>query len=192
MSQPVLRVLLRVYRRLPRLGRRWAVRIIAPSFTVGSMCIIQRDDGAILLVRHLYRRNWGVPGGLLSRGENAQEAARREVWEEVRLRLELVGEPAVVVDPEPQRVDIIFRARPAAGFDLDTIAPASAEILEARWFPEADLPVLQYETACGFRALARAARGHQDAVFDAAFARVEHRIDDLQRSDRAAEPPDRA
>lgn len=155
-SQPVLRILLRVYRRLPTLGRRWAVRIIAPSFTVGAMCLIQRPDGAVLLVRHLYRRHWGVPGGLLARGESPEEAVRREVWEEVKLRVELTGEPAVVVDAKPQRVDIIFRARPAAGFDLDTVGPGSAEIVEARWFGEGQLPVLQHEAATALVALARA------------------------------------
>ena len=39
------RGLLRVYRRLPTLGRRWVVRTIAPSFTVGAMAIIERADG---------------------------------------------------------------------------------------------------------------------------------------------------
>lgn len=150
-------MLLRAYRRLPTMGRRLLVRTIAPSFTVGSMCFIERPDGALLLVRHVYRSRWGVPGGLLKRGEDADHAARREVFEEVGLAIELLGEPAVVVDADPQRVDIVFRARACENADLEHVAPGSPEILEARWFSPAALPQLQHETATALVALARSA-----------------------------------
>ena len=160
-SSPARRFMLRLYQRLPTLGRRWAVRAIAPSYTVGVMCIVERSDGAILLVRHLYRHKWGVPGGLLERGESPADAAQREAFEEVNLKVELVGEPAVVVDPVPQRVDIVYRATPAVGTDLDSIEPSSAEIVEARWFPFDSLPELQHETAGALVALARSSRSPQ-------------------------------
>ena len=149
-------LLLRLYRRLPTKGRRFVVRTVAPSFTVGSMCIIERDDDAVLLVRHVYRSRWGVPGGLLKRGEDAFDAARREVLEEVGLPIELVGQPAVVVDADPQRVDIVFRARPADGADPSAVTSGSPEIIEAKWFPRQGLPELQHETASALVALARA------------------------------------
>jgi len=153
------RFALRCYQRLPVLGRRWVVRTVAPSYTVGAMCIIERTDGALLFVRHSYRSRWGVPGGLLNRREDPDEGARREVWEEVGLDVELLGEPAVVVDAVPQRVDLVYRARPAAGADLDAVGPVSPEIAEARWFPPDELPELQFETTGALMALARA-RGH--------------------------------
>jgi 8-oxo-dGTP pyrophosphatase MutT (NUDIX family) len=154
--EPVQRGLLRVYRRLPTPARRLVVRTLAPSFTVGAMCIIERDDGAVLFVRHTYRRRWGVPGGLLERHEEPGDAARREVLEEVNLPVELIGEPAVVVDPDPHRVDIVFRARPARGAALDDVRPCSAEIVETRWFGPDELPELQHETASALVVLARA------------------------------------
>ena len=153
-----------MYRHLPTLGRRWVVRTIAPSYTVGAMGIIERADGALLLVRHVYRRHWGVPGGLLQRGEAPEEAVRREVLEEVGLRVTLVGEPTVVVDPEPQRVDIVFRANPATDTDASRVEPSSEEIIETRWFLPGELPELQHETAGALIALARASRtppGHR-------------------------------
>lgn len=151
------RILLQVYRRLPVGARRRVVRVLAPTFSVGAICVIERADGALLLVRHSYRRRWGTPGGLLARGEAAADGARREVREEVGLDIEIVGEPAVVVDPVPRRVDLVFRCRPALGSDADAVAPASPEIVEARWFPVSALPELQHETAGAVRALARAA-----------------------------------
>jgi 8-oxo-dGTP pyrophosphatase MutT (NUDIX family) len=150
-------LLLRLYQRQPVAVRRWIVRTIAPSYTVGAMCFIERADGALLLVRTSYRHRWGVPGGLLKRGEDAAAAARREVLEEVNLRVELVGEPSVAIDPVPQRVDVIYRARPAQLADLEVVRPSSPEIVEARWFRRDELPELQFETANALVTLARSA-----------------------------------
>jgi ADP-ribose pyrophosphatase YjhB (NUDIX family) len=150
--------LLRIYRRLPRRARVAVVHTLAPTFTVGAMCVIERPDGAVLLVRHAYRNRWGLPGGLLGRGEDARAAARREAFEEVGVKIETIGEPAVVVDPRPRRVDVIFRARLANGTAADEVRPTSVEIVEARWFPSEELPELQHETAGALVALARARR----------------------------------
>ena len=132
------------------------VRRMTPSFTVGSMCIIERADGRMLFIRHVYRHRWGVPGGLLERNETPADAARREVREEVGLDVELVGEPAVNVDASPRRIDIVFRARPRDDSTADSAAPASVEIVEARWFWPTELPELQFETAQALQAVARA------------------------------------
>ena len=149
---------LRLYRRLPTLARRWSVRTIAPSFTVGAMVFIERADGDILLVRHLYRQHWGIPGGLLKRGEDVADGARREVLEEVGLRIELIGEPTVAIDARPQRVDVIYRGRPVVEADAASASPRSPEIVEARWFSRESLPHLQHETSSALVRLARASR----------------------------------
>ena len=150
------RLALLVYRRLPTTMRRMAVRRVAPSFTVGAMCVIERNDGRVLLIRHLYRKRWGIPGGLLQRGETAADAARREVLEEVGLDVDLIGEPMVNVDARPRRVDIVFRARPVDDATADDALPCSVEVIEVRWFDPTDLPELQFETAQAIQALARA------------------------------------
>lgn len=149
------RLALRVYRRLPVKARRRVVRSIAPAFTVGAVCVIERHDGAVLLVRLSYRQSWGLPGGLLKRGETPADAARREVQEEATLEVDLLGDPAVVVDAGAQRVDVIFRARPAPGADPGTVRAASPEIVELDWFPLHDLPDLQFEASGALMALAR-------------------------------------
>jgi 8-oxo-dGTP diphosphatase len=144
-----------VFRRLPVRARRRVVRSIAPAFTVGAICVIERPDGAILLCRLSYRNSWGLPGGLLKRGETPADAARREVLEEASIEVDLVGDPAVVVDAPAQRVDVIYRARPAAGVDPGSVRAASPEIVELGWFPREDLPDLQFETSGAMMALAR-------------------------------------
>ena len=159
MRRRIMRLLLGVYRRLPVLGRRWVVRTIAPSFTVGAMAIIERQDGAVLLVRHSYRRRWGVPGGLMKRGEHPEVGLRREVLEEVGIEVDLLGEPAVVVDPDPQRVDLVFRGR--LRDETAEPRPVSPEIVEVGWFRPDELPELQFETSGALMALARASRNPQ-------------------------------
>jgi 8-oxo-dGTP diphosphatase len=159
----VQRALLLVWRRLPRLLRRWIVRLAAPSFTVGAACVIERDDGSILLVKLVYREGWGLPGGLIKRNEDIATCARREVGEEIGLDVDLVSEPAVVVDSPPQRIDVVFRARPAPGVDAGTAHAKSVEIREVRWFPADDLPVLQHEAVTALMALASSALGQASA-----------------------------
>jgi ADP-ribose pyrophosphatase YjhB (NUDIX family) len=160
MADGVTRTALRIYRHLPVVARRRIVRTIAPNFTVGAMCFVERMDGALLLVEHTYRQRWGVPGGLLEKREHPRDAATREVFEETGLRVELLGEPAVVVDPEPQRVDLVFRARLVDGTSTEP-ETASPEIRSVRWWPGDALPELQHETAQAMVTLARSAHSPQ-------------------------------
>lgn len=48
-------------------------------------------DNKVLLRLHEKYNYWGAPGGHIDPGEDVNEAALREVWEEVGLRVELVG-----------------------------------------------------------------------------------------------------
>jgi len=136
--------------------RRAVVRRVTPTFTVGAICLVERGDGRILLIRQSYRNHWGLPGGLLQRREDPAVAAVREIREEVGLDIELVSEPAVVVDASPRRIDVVFRARPAREDEADAVCPSSVEIVEAAWFLPTELPRLQVETAQAVQALARA------------------------------------
>ena len=153
----VERPLLQVFGRLPRRVRRLLVRWGAPTFTAGGLCVVQRQDGRILLVRQSYRSGWGLPGGLMARGEVPEDAVRREVREEVGLEVDL-GPPTVVVDPGPRRVDVVFAGRPAGHQDLDALRPTSPEIDEVAWFERTDLPLLQAETVAALAALDRLSR----------------------------------
>ena len=148
-------LLLRIFGVLPRRLRRVIVRLGSPKYTVGAICIVQREDGAVLLVRHTYWKRWGTPGGLAKRHERPDVAARRETLEEVNLRIELIGEPAVVVEPRPHRVDVVYLARPVPGAELSEVRPSSPEIERLDWFALSELPTLQPETVTALRALER-------------------------------------
>jgi 8-oxo-dGTP pyrophosphatase MutT (NUDIX family) len=142
----------RAFGRIPAAVRRSLVRLWAPSFTVGAICVVV-DGGRLLLVRQSYRAHWSAPGGLLDRGEAPERAAVREVGEEVGLRVELTGPAVPMVWPSYRRVDLAFPGRLAAGATAGDAAPTSPEIEEARWFPLGELPRLQKGTTEALRLL---------------------------------------
>ncbi len=56
-----------------------------PLILVGAGVILLRRDGSILLQRRTDDGLWGLPGGIVEPGESLEEAARRELREEVGL-----------------------------------------------------------------------------------------------------------
>lgn len=154
------RVLIQAYRRLPHIVRRFLLRRLTPSYRVGALCVVERADNALLMVRPSYRRRgWGFPGGFLKRAEKPADAAVREVREELGLEVEVNDNPVVVVDPRYRRVDVIFNGRikgeeSAAG----DVRPQSPEVLAAGWFLPSDLPVLLPEASQALDELDRAGR----------------------------------
>lgn len=124
---------LKLYGALPPVVRQRFVRAVKPSFTVGTMAVVTRTDGYLLLVRHSYMSDWSFPGGLLNRREMPEVGVARETREEVGIRIVLAGEPAVVVDPYLQVVRLVFRAGLAEGVLPDEAHAASPEIVSAEW-----------------------------------------------------------
>ena len=65
------------------------------------------NKGAVLLRLHDKYNYWGSPGGHIDPGEDANEAALREVWEEVGLRVELVGPAGWVKNDSDTNKDLV-------------------------------------------------------------------------------------
>lgn len=94
MQQPLKRLItaLRLYSVAAWLYETW--RLLARPHTYGALVAIWWD-GKLLLVESSYRRSWSLPGGGINRDETARQAAARELREE----MDLVMEPAHLVDP---------------------------------------------------------------------------------------------
>ncbi len=80
-------------RRFPPL--RWllavGVRLFVPRHYVGAVGAIFNDAGQVLLMEHVFRPHypWGLPGGWVEYGESPADAVRREIEEELGLKVEL-------------------------------------------------------------------------------------------------------
>jgi 8-oxo-dGTP pyrophosphatase MutT (NUDIX family) len=104
----------------------------------GVRCVVEHED-RILLIRHTYDDGrWTFPGGGLRRAEPDEQAARREVAEEVGIELgplEFIGR--YVSDEKRMRDDVrCFRGRAQAA----TLRLHRGEVREARWFSPASMP----------------------------------------------------
>ena len=157
-GEPVHRAALEVFRWLPVWARRRVVRTVSPSFTAGSLAVIRRG-GDVLLIWPVYRRGWGLPGGLLSKGEPPQDAVLREVREETGLVIEATGPPRVVVDVMVRRIDFVFPCRVIDDEMAKDVRPCSVELSRAEWFPLDRLPPLLAETVTALEALAQTGDG---------------------------------
>jgi 8-oxo-dGTP diphosphatase len=137
----------RAFYRLPGSVRRRLVRVFGPRYSVGAVTVI-RSPGSdqVLLLRQPPGRGWGLPAGLLKKGEEPAVGAARELFEEAGLRLDpsdlTPGNPNAIVHTLGW-IDLVFFGTAAADA---TFTVDGGEVLEARWFPLDDLPRLTVNT----------------------------------------------
>lgn len=122
------------FRKLPSPLRRAAVRIGAPNYTVGAVCVLEHD-GEVLFLWQPHRLGWSLPGGLLEHRESPADGVRREVAEEIGLDID-PGDPVTVrIDPDGQVVDVVFRVR----LDERPALRLASEARKAKWIKPAEL-----------------------------------------------------
>ena len=114
----------------------WLVR--RPS-TAGVKVVVRRGDD-VLLVRHTYgrRSEWDLPGGFINEGEAPQDAALREIAEEVGLQAERPVALGALVQRSSGRRDRVHAF--ATDVDGAPLEVDAGEIAQARWFPHDALP----------------------------------------------------
>jgi len=113
------------------------VRSTQTSFTVSAAAIITNDKGKVLLLNHVLRPDsgWGYPGGFLGKGEQAQDAIRREILEETGIELADLKLSNIHTSGSGTHLEIVFTARPVGEPEV-----RSREITELGWFSAEELP----------------------------------------------------
>jgi ADP-ribose pyrophosphatase YjhB (NUDIX family) len=126
-----------LWRGAPKSVRRLTMRLIEPRFTVTAGAVVVDERGHVLLLNHVFRAGsgWGIPGGFIEKGEQPEDALRRELEEEIGLKLKQAELVLVRTLKRPTQLEIIFRCRPQGSF-----APRSVEIKSAEWFAPEALP----------------------------------------------------
>ncbi|NOX31901.1 MAG: NUDIX hydrolase [Actinobacteria bacterium] len=96
-----------------------------------------------MLARHSYRQGWGLPGGMLGWSEEPEVAIHREVAEELGIQVVETGPLVIRHRRRPRRMEYYFSLGLRSGVTPESVAPASPEIEEVRWFDVDDLPRLE-------------------------------------------------
>jgi len=131
------RIFAGLWRRAPKWARRSGVLLTESRFTVTVGALVIDSSDRVLLLHHRFRPGggWGIPGGFMRPREQAEEAVRRELREEIGLEIELVNVAFIRTLQKYRQVEIIFRCAPK-GIPL----PRGFEINRAEWFELNSLP----------------------------------------------------
>ena len=85
--------------------------IFRPS-RFGVKCIIEKEDGKILLIKNTYGNGkWNLPGGGIEKGETPENAVRREIQEEVGLELHtinFIGEFESTAEYKKDQINVFY------------------------------------------------------------------------------------
>ena len=144
------------FRMMPDRVKRSLVRAGTPGYTVGAACLIEHD-GEVLLLWQPHRHGWTLPGGLLGRGEDPDEAVRREVSEETGLTIDPGDPVAVGVHPDTRQVDVIYRVSVHQRPQVDL----ATEARKAQWWRLEDLTETDLDTRRILALVAHAERDHR-------------------------------
>ncbi len=100
--------------------------------------IVYRNDGKFLLIRSRFsRQKWALPGGGVNRNESYEQAAAREILEEVGLKIDNLRYLGKANSHESY-VKFSVRVFVAHAFDYDI--KCNFEIMEARWLSREYIP----------------------------------------------------
>jgi ADP-ribose pyrophosphatase YjhB (NUDIX family) len=100
------------------------------------------EEGKILLGKRgiePFKGDWNIPGGFLDYGEDPVEAAKREVFEETGLVVEIGELLGIYTDTYGSEkiatLNIAYRARKISGEEKP-----GDDLMELKWFPLNELP----------------------------------------------------
>jgi len=103
-----------------------------------AACVVTEIGGGIVLLRRAIPPEYGkwvIPGGFVDQGEAVADAAVRETWEEVRLRVQIRALLGVYSYPQTPVVVIVYAAEV-----VDGVLEAADESLAAGLFAPAEIP----------------------------------------------------
>lgn len=106
--------------------------------TEGTACVVI-NEGRVLLLQHSYIKDaWGLPGGGLKKGELAEQAIIREVFEEAGIVIDEVSYLGDILNTAAYKKDTVHCYRTEVADSV--VRVDGREIVAAGWFEINDLP----------------------------------------------------
>ncbi len=111
-----------------------------PRTDPAVIVLIEHEDRVLLGSNALWEANrFSLLAGFVEAGESAEQAVRREVYEESGVPIGEVRYVSSQPWPFPRSLMLGFRASLADGADPEALAPDVSEISELRWFTRREL-----------------------------------------------------
>lgn len=119
-----------------------------------AVIVLVRRAGQVLLARspHFRPGMYGALAGFMEAGESVEECLRREVFEEVGIRIKNLRWFDSQTWPFPNSLMLAFHA----DYDGGEITPQPDEIEHAAWFNPDNLPDLPYPVSIAYRLISSA------------------------------------
>jgi 8-oxo-dGTP pyrophosphatase MutT (NUDIX family) len=106
--------------------------------TSGSFAVITNEKNQILLVKRRDFPLWDLPGGRVEIGENSEQAAIREAFEESGFQIEITKFSGKYFNPELDDTQFIFRGKIVGGQAIE-VGPETSKV---KFFSQHHLPFL--------------------------------------------------
>jgi len=128
-----------VWRAVPGRVRRGGVWLIEPRFAVTAAAVVINEARQVLLLKHVLRKGsgWGIPGGFLEKGEQPEDALRRELCEETGLEIERAEIVAARTLLKSRQIELLYLCYAKNGSHAQA---QSLEIKSAAWVSLDRLP----------------------------------------------------
>ncbi|RJQ81209.1 NUDIX domain-containing protein [Pseudonocardiaceae bacterium YIM PH 21723] len=130
-----------------------AINSVVPSVT----CVVQNDDGQVLMIHRVDNDLWAVPGGGHEPGESITDTVRREVREETGLEIEVLRLSGTYTNPRHvmayddgevrQQFSLCFVGRAVGG----RLRGDGVETKAVRWVAPADIAGLNLHPSMRLR-----------------------------------------
>jgi ADP-ribose pyrophosphatase YjhB (NUDIX family) len=113
------------------------IQTVVPRHRIGVALVLLDEQGRVLLLNHVFHPHvpWGLPGGWLSRNEDPEACALRELKEETGLVARIGPILHFMWEEVPPHVNVAY-----LGYVEPGAVTLSAEILELGWFTVDSLP----------------------------------------------------
>ncbi|WP_343076191.1 NUDIX hydrolase [Natronoglycomyces albus] len=139
-----------VYYSLPRPVKRRLVRLLTPTYTLGSVVLVfDQEHRNLLMLLQPPGKAWTLPAGLMERREEPIDAARRELHEESGIEATLQelkpATPNAVVHTHGRWVDNVFTLERDP--ETTQLAVDGSEVWDVAWHPVDKLPLMTRSTA---------------------------------------------
>ncbi|RBM16064.1 NUDIX domain-containing protein [Streptomyces sp. PT12] len=109
---------------------------------IAADVILRDDTGRVLLVNPTYKDGWDLPGGMVEANESPVEAASRELFEELGIKLKPLGVLSVDWDPPhgpwDDQIVIIFDGGELSPHEVKALRPHDSELSACAFYAPED------------------------------------------------------